>query len=168
MYYNIRNQEIINNVPLNGYFSDGILVQGLNLANIETQKLCGIYPIKSDTPFQPENTIEDLNQRVVIIEDDGVIIERTWITKPIEPSSVPQVISPRQIRLWLIQNDISLSTVENAINNIENNTLREITKIEWQYSPYIERHHPMIDILGSALGLDSETIDQAFITASNL
>lgn len=167
MYYNTRTQEITQTLPLNGYFEDGTLVQGLDLADTETKKLCGILQVKSDTP-QPENTVEDVSQRQVVIEEDGVIITRVWLEAAPEPAIVPSSISPRQIRLWFIQNNIPLSTVENAINSIENNVLRETTKVEWEYSPYVERNHPMINTLGAILGLTPEIIDQAFITASNL
>jgi hypothetical protein len=166
MYYDTRNN-IITTLPLNGYFEDGTLVQGLNLSDFNTQKLCGYLPIKSDTE-QPEDTYEDISQRQVIIEEDGAVIVRMWIPAPVEPVAIPESISPRQIRLWFIQNNIPLVTVENAINGIENVVLRETTKVEWEYSPYVERNHPMINNLGAALGLTPEQIDQAFITASVL
>jgi|688.fasta_scaffold825088_1 hypothetical protein len=168
MYYNTRNQELINSIPLNGYFEDGSLVQGLNITDAETQKLCGIILVKSDSPDQPADTIEDISQRVVTIEEDGAVVVRIWIPAPVEPVAIPESISPRQIRLWFIQNNIPLATVENAINGIEDVVLRETTKVEWEYSPYVERNHPMINNLGAALGLTPEQIDQAFITASSL
>jgi hypothetical protein len=166
MYYNTRNNSITN-LPLNGYFEDGTLVQGLDLADFTTQKLCGYLPIKNDTP-QPENATEDETQRVVVVEEDGVNITRVWVTNPPVVASVPASISPRQIRLWFINNNIPLATVENAINGIEDVVLRETTKVEWEYSPYVERNHPMINNLGAILGLTPEQIDQAFITASVL
>ena len=168
MFYNTRNQELLNSLPLNGYFEDGTLVQGLNITDAETQKLCGFLTVKSDSPIQPENTVEDVSQRVVTIEEDGVVVVRVWVEIIPEPPMVPVSISPRQIRLWFIQNNIPLSTVENAINSIEDVVLRETTKVEWEYSPYVERNHPMINALGAILGLTPEQIDQAFITASVL
>jgi hypothetical protein len=165
MYFNLRNNNITN-LPPNGYFEDGTLVQGLNLADFETQKLCGYLPIKSDTP-QPENTSEDENQRTVVVEEDGVNITRVWVTNPVVVS-VPSSISPRQIRLWFINNNILLSSVEAAINSISDSVLREKTMVEWEYSPYVERNHPMIEILGSVLGLSPQQIDTAFIEASSL
>lgn len=82
--------------------------------------------------------------------------------------TVPDNISARQIRLWLINNGIQLSQVEQAINNIEDPTTREITKVEWEYAPYIERNHPMLIPLAQALGLSTSDIDTAFIEASNI
>lgn len=168
MYYNTRTNEIIYNLPLNGYFENGSLVQGLDIAESSTIKLCGYLPIKSDTPSQPENSHEIISERIVQIEDDGVIITRTWEDNPPLIPEIPASISPRQIRLWLIDHNISLSNIDDAINNIEDIYLKEKTKVEWQYSPYIERQHPMISMLGQQLGLNSEQIDAAFIEAAQL
>jgi len=168
MYFNSRTNQIIDNVPLNGYYEDNTLVQGLNITDALTQKLCGILPIKSDSPSQPEYTTEDIAQRQIIIEDDGVIILRVWV--PITPPEniIPSTVSPRQIRLWLVEHGISLSTIDSAINSIEDELLKEKTKIEWEFSPYVERQHPMINTIGSILGLSVEQIDIAFTEASTL
>jgi hypothetical protein len=81
---------------------------------------------------------------------------------------VPESISARQVRLWLIDNDISLTSVEAAIDTIVNEKLREKTRVEWEYAPYIERNHPLIESLGQYLGLSPEQIDQGFVIASQL
>ena len=81
---------------------------------------------------------------------------------------VPESISARQIRLWLINNGIQLSQVEQAIDSIENQITRETTRVEWEYAPYVERNHPMLIPLGQALGLTEQQIDAAFIEASNI
>jgi len=60
-----------------------------------------------------------------------------------EPVLPQPRISARQVRLWLIQNGVQLSSVEAAIDTIEDLTIREITRVEWEYAPYIERNHPI-------------------------
>lgn len=187
MYYNVKTNELLDTCPLNGYLTitevesiinedntttdiekqREVLVQGLDLADFETKKACGILPVKSDSPTQPENSYEDISQRNIVVEEDGVIVTRVWTVAP-PTNLVPSSISARQIRLWLIENNISLTSVDNAINSIVNETLREKTLVEWEFAPYIERNHPLVDTLGSALGLTSEQIDQAFIVASQL
>lgn len=89
----------------------------------------------------------------------------TWIVPEIP---IPPTVSARQVRIWLIQNGISLSQVDSAINSIEDATTREVIRVEWEYAPYIERTHPMLVPLGAALGLSEEQIDQAFIQASTI
>jgi hypothetical protein len=79
--------------------------------------------------------------------------------------SVPESVSARQIRLWLINNGIQLTQVENAINSIEDPITRETIKVEWEYAPYVERNHPMLAPLAQALGLTENQVDTAFIEA---
>lgn len=165
MFYNTRLNTIVVQIPLDGYYENGTLVQGLNLLGPEIHKLCGFLPIKSDTPDQPENTYEDISQRIVTIEEDGVSVIRSWIPIPVV---IPPTVSARQVRLWLIDNDISLTSVEAAIDTIVNEKIREKTRVEWEYAPYIERNHPLIESLSQYLGLTSEQVDQGFIQASQL
>ena len=58
--------------------------------------------------------------------------------------------------------------MENAINGIADEKLREKTLVEWEYAPYIERNHPLLNTLGQVLGLNNEQIDNAFLAASLL
>lgn len=166
MHYNTRTNTLIDTLPLDGYFEDGTLVQGLDLADAETQKLCGILPVTSDSPPQPEGTVEDETQRQITVGENGVDVVRVWVPAP--PPPVPSSISPRQIRLWLVENGVSLATVAAAIDGIPDELLREKTKIEWEFSPYVERNHPMINTLGAALNLSPEQIDAAFVQAAQL
>jgi len=103
-----------------------------------------------------------------------------WILLPPRPSEnhywnngewilinppVPESVSARQIRLWLINNGFQLIQVENAINSIKDPIIRETVKVEWEYAPYVERNHPMLVPLAQALGLTENQIDAAFIQA---
>jgi hypothetical protein len=85
-----------------------------------------------------------------------------------EPVLVPQTISARQIRLWLIKNNIPLTSIDSAIDSINDQMVKDSIRVEWEYAPYVERNHPWINNIGSLLGLTSEQIDQAFIEASQL
>jgi len=87
----------------------------------------------------------------------------------IEPQvGIPQTISARQIRMWLVSHGISLSAIESAIDQIEDVQQRELVRVEWEYAPYIERNHPMLVPISNSLGFTEEQIDQAFIEASAL
>ena len=83
-------------------------------------------------------------------------------------SSVPENISARQIRLWLIRHGISLSQVDLAINAIPDQLQRDSVRVEWDYAPYVERSHPMLIPLATYLGLTEQQVDQAFIEASSI
>lgn len=97
--------------------------------------------------------------------DEAIWNNGQWIIPNI---IIPESVSARQVRIWLIQHGISLAAVETAIDAIQDPTLKEITKVEWEYAPYIERNHPMLVPLAQALGLTQDQLDQAFVEAQNI
>lgn len=79
---------------------------------------------------------------------------------------VPESVSARQIRLWLVRNGVSLAQVDAAISAIPDQLQRDSVRVEWDYAPYVERTHPMLIPLAAALGLTEAQVDQAFIEAA--
>lgn len=104
------------------------------------------------------------------IDHDSHTVTGTFEIAPVEPTPpvVPDTISARQIRLWLLQNGVSLQMVADAIATIEDSVLRDSVAIEWEYAPYIERDHPMLVPLAQALGLTESDIDRGFVEAINI
>jgi hypothetical protein len=82
--------------------------------------------------------------------------------------AVPESVSARQIRLWLVRQGISLASVDAAIDAIPDQLQRDSVRVEWDYAPYVERSHPMLVPLAAALGLTEQQVDQAFIEASGI
>lgn len=88
-----------------------------------------------------------------------------------EPEPEPEGLPPltaRQIRLGLLQNGISTTTVEAAIDAIPDEVEREAAKIEWEYASQFLRTHPLIDQIGAALDLTPEQMDAMWEAASEL
>lgn len=83
------------------------------------------------------------------------------------PPPMP-VLTARQLRLGLVLNGISLSSVEAAIDAIEDPTDREVARIEWEYATTFERSHPLVNQIGAALGLTPEQIDDMWTEAATL
>lgn len=81
---------------------------------------------------------------------------------------VPESVSARQIRLYLIRHGISLAQVDAAIDAIPDAQQREECRVEWDYAPYVERTHPMLIPLAAALGLSESQVDQAFREAAGI
>lgn len=87
--------------------------------------------------------------------------ENDFAHPPVRPIPVPQIVTPRQIRLWLVGAGILLDAILSQIPN-------EAARIEWEYATEVRRDHPLVALLGVALGLTSEQIDDAFRAASML
>ena len=88
-----------------------------------------------------------------------------WVV-PTPP--VPESVSARQIRLWLIRQGISLAAVDAAIDAIPDQLQRDSVRVEWDYAPYCERKHPFLVPLAAALGLTEQQVDQAFAEAATI
>lgn len=82
--------------------------------------------------------------------------------------AVPESVSARQIRLWLVQHGISLAQVDAAIDAIPDQMQRDSVRVEWDYAPYVERTHPMLIPLAASLGLTEQQVDQAFTEAATI
>jgi hypothetical protein len=173
-YIEIHNNEIIYHHPslpvtyknISNFFAlEPELLLDLGWSGNEGVKF---YPYIEQRPELPENsqligptyTIDEENKRVIGTYEVVEVIPATPI--------VPESITATQIRLWLIENNFSLSNIDNLIQSIEDQKTREKVMTEWEYAPYILRNHPFISTIGSALGLDDSQIDQAFIEASNI
>ena len=83
-------------------------------------------------------------------------------------SPVPESVSARQIRLWLVTHGIPLATVDATIDSIADQATRDTVRVEWDYAPYVERSHRFLVPLAAALGLDEAAVDQAFREAATL
>jgi hypothetical protein len=88
-----------------------------------------------------------------------------WV---VPPPTVPASVSARQIRLWLVRHGISLAAVDAAIDAIPDQLQRDSVRVEWDYSGYVERTHPMLAPLAAALGLTEAQVDQAFVEAATI
>lgn len=88
-----------------------------------------------------------------------------WVL-PQQP--VPDSVTARQLRLWLVRHQIALAQVDAAIDAIPDQQQRDEVRVEWAYAPHIERAHPMLVPLALSLGLTSEQVDEAFREAATI
>lgn len=90
----------------------------------------------------------------------GVIVVAT--VAPVIPVSVPQSLTPRQIRLVLTA--VGLRTaVEAAVTN----STQDI-KDMWQYSQVFLRNAPILNKMTATLGITSAQVDTLFIQGATL
>lgn len=79
---------------------------------------------------------------------------------------VPKEITMRQARLALLDAGL-LNNVQAAISSLPEPDKTK-AQIEWDYSNALQRENPFVTVLGSALSLSSEDIDNLFIQAARL
>lgn len=82
-------------------------------------------------------------------------------------SLIPQELTPRQIRLALIQSGVSLSDIDIMIDSIEE-PQKSIIRTLWDYSLSYERGDDMLIQFASQLWMDSEKLDNLFILGATL
>lgn len=80
---------------------------------------------------------------------------------------VPQAVTRRQAKQALLLAGL-LDDVQPAIDAIPEATQRGLIQIEWDDSQVFERDRPALIALATALGLDSNDLDDMFRTASAL
>ena len=83
------------------------------------------------------------------------------LKKEYEKNLIPKIITMRQARLQLLEVGL-LDYIEALV------ALDRKSQIEWEYANQIERESPLITILGQALNLDSDAIDNMFREASQI
>lgn len=97
-------------------------------------------------------------------EEESAIIE----AQKIDGSKVlvPQSITMRQVRLALFNSD-KLWMVEQYIDTLSS-PLKEATRIDWDYSIYVERYSKLVLSIGLATELNSDDLDSLFVQAAKL
>lgn len=75
---------------------------------------------------------------------------------------VPEICTPRQFRLALLDYQIDPDTITQIISNIPDTEERKRVMIIWEYSNSIERNDPLIDQFAQILGVTSQTVDAIF------
>lgn len=80
----------------------------------------------------------------------------------------PNSCTPRQLRIALIRSGISLASVENELNNIQDPIEKEIAIAEWEYALDIQRDHPLLIMMAQKLNITEQQINNIFTLAVTL
>lgn len=80
--------------------------------------------------------------------------------------SVPQSVTMRQARLALVQTGM-LTQANDAVAAMPG-AQGDAARIEWEFSSTVERHWPLVQALGAALGLTEAQLDDLFRLAATL
>ena len=83
------------------------------------------------------------------------------------PPPVPD-LTPRQLRLMLLQLNMSDADVTDSINLIPDAGERAAAMIEWNWATRYERDHPLVVQLSAALEFTPEQLDALWAYAADL
>lgn len=76
-------------------------------------------------------------------------------------------VTPRQFRQALVLIGVSTQEIELALDSLPEPT-KSLAKIEWEYSTIFQRHRPLVNQIGFALGWTSEQLDDLWTLAKSL
>ena len=129
----------------------------------------GIFPLRSEAPEVDAGQIAE-RLAVDLVEEEWT---QLWAVRDMTPEEletatppVPQEVTMRQARLALLAIG-KLDQVAPAIESLTGDD-RDVARIEWEFSSTVVRGRALVVLLGQALGLDDEALDQLFITAAGL
>lgn len=80
---------------------------------------------------------------------------------------IPELVTPRQAKLALFNAGL-LSQVEFAIESIQDESVKNEAKIEWNNAEEFRRDWPLLNSIASELNINKATLDALFISASKL
>ena len=102
--------------------------------------------------------------------DDLTLVEQAEIdaNPDILVMQVPEKISRAQALLQLLEDGITASAVQSAIDAIPDELTKAKANIYWNESNEFYRNHPLIGQIGLAIGLTDEELDEMFLNATKL
>lgn len=104
-----------------------------------------------EVPLKPGADYEWLNEEWAYVAPP--------VPTPEEIRAALPSLTARQLRLGLVSGGFVLTQVDTAIDAIPDPQAKAVAEIEWEYASQFERDHPLIEQVGTALGLSPEQID---------
>ena len=80
--------------------------------------------------------------------------------------NIPDV-SPRQFRSALVLSNISIASVEAAMDQLAE-PHKSLAKIQWEYSLAFQRRNPLVAMVGNVMGKTPEELDSIWAFAGTL
>lgn len=93
-------------------------------------------------------------------------VDGSWVV-----SELPKPPAANEIPLWAFRAILKLQGVADKVPSLIAalpEPQRTIATTQWEYGNFIRRDHPLIEVLGAQMGLNTEGIDSIFNEASAL
>lgn len=169
MFYDVTSQLKFESV--NDFMLANAMTSYGNLSDPEYRQSIGLVTLVDDEP-----DYDPFTEKLMVgaIESDAGIWYQRWIAVPMtsqeiidyKKALVPQAVTMRQARLALL-NANKLSDVQVVINSLPE-PQKTKAQIEWDYSQEVQRSNGFVAVIGPALGLTEDQIDDLFILAATL
>lgn len=112
--------------------------------------------------FATENEAQQYKNKNNIAAEVEIFTEEIIVN-----TIVPEVVTPRQMRVALILSGILVEDIESVIESLPEPD-KSITRITWEYSTEFQRNNPILVAMAPALNLSESDVDQLFILANTL
>lgn len=119
----------------------------------------GVFRIAIEEHTQPYRWRNDL--RLTYADTLADAARNLGLSPWVDPPVVP--ISPRQLRLGLIERGIMPETVAAWIESIPDETAKAKAKAEWEYANEVKPSHPLVVALAAELDIDIPTFFRAAV-----
>lgn len=128
--------------------------------------------IKEDRSLVPMEEWNPLFDEYFTYLSNGGVVEETELLSDEEIEDekkllVPQELTPRQIRLALIQSGISLTVIDEMIEGLED-PQKSVVKTLREYSLSYNKHDEILKQFAQQLGLNDDKFDWLFMLWASL
>lgn len=126
----------------------------IRIALIKNEEIITVSLQDADLPYPPGNWI---------LEDEAIANGYKY--------KIQNINVPDEIPLWAFRSILKINGVSDQIPELINllpEPDKTISLEQWERANFINRNHPVIQSIGSALGMTSEEIDNIFISGYNL
>lgn len=96
----------------------------------------------------------------------GVVAEGYSLPQPVPEKATPATIRIALRRLHNISNVQLQNTINSIFAQIEDDAARDEAETLWEYAIEIQRTHPLVEVIGNALQLNTQQIDEVFRVAN--
>ena len=128
---------------------------------------CQVSGIVVGTVELPDNlSAEEILRRTYT--QSGVVAEGYSLPQPVPEKATPATIRIALRRLHGISNVQLQNTINSIFAQIEDDAARDEAETLWEYAIEIQRTHPLVEVIGNALQLNTQQIDEVFRVANTI
>lgn len=98
----------------------------------------------------------------------GVVAEGYSLLQPVPEKATPATIRIALRRLHGISNVQLQNTINSIFAQIQDDAARDEAETLWEYAIEIQRTHPLVEVIGNALQLNTQQIDEVFRVANTI